>query len=208
MNESPIRKFCESSHRKLIVVIVTTLVGLAVLIPLVDDYFDKRESRRALAEELDRARQTAKMLPTFEERVTALALEMGEYETRLVSQKTISLYRGKMVELIRGSDCKIRRFEVGAPLSRPWIEDDNALSQTEAKGSAVKKTPFILVRRSVGLTVDGTMENINLFLEKLQEDNTFTYVRRLDLHSVGQHGGAVAIQLELWLFALNRNKSA
>jgi len=208
MNESPIRKFCESSHRKLIVVIVTTVVGLVVLIPLADDYFDKKESRRALIEELDRARETAKMMPKFEERVTALAQKMGDYEVRSVSQKSMSQYRNKIVELIRESDCKVRRFEVSSPLSRPWIVNDNPLHPTEAKGSAVKKTPFVLVRRSVTLSVDGTMDNINQFLEKLQKDNTFAYVRRLDLHRVGQQGGAVAVELELWLFALDRNKTA
>ncbi len=208
MNESPIRRFCESTHRKLIVVIVTTVVGLVVLIPLADDYFDKKESRRALAEELDRARQTAKMLPEYEERVTALVEEMDTYEVRLVSQKSLSQYRSKLVDLIRDSDCKVRRFDVGVPIARPWIENDNPLKSTKSKGSADKKTPFTLERRSVALTVDGPMDNIIGFLEKLQEDKSFAYPRRLKLHSIGRQGGSVAVELELWLFALNRNKTA
>ncbi len=208
MNESPIRRFCESSHRKLIVVIVTTLVGLVVLIPLADDYFDKKESRRTLADELDRARQTAETLPAFEERVTALAQETGEYEARSVSQNSISQYRSKLVGLIRDSNCKVRRLDVGAPTSRPWLENDNPLKKPAAKGLAAKKTPFTLVRSSVVLTVDGTMDNINSLLEKLYKEKTFAHPRRLDLHSVGRQGGSVAVELELWLFALSRNKTA
>ncbi len=204
MNESPVRRFCESTHRKLIVAIVSTLVGLVVLIPLVDDYFDKEESRRALAEELDQARQTAESLPAYEERVTAITQEIGEYEVRSVSQKSISQYRSKLVELIRTSDCKVRRLEVSAPTSRPWLENDNPLLKPVTKGSKVKKTPFLLVRRSVALTVDGTMDNISGLLEKLHQEKTFAYPRRLDLHGVGHHGGAVAVELELWLFALER----
>jgi len=204
MNESPIRKFCESTHRKLIVAIVSTLVGLVVLIPLVDDYFDKEESRKTLAEELDQARQTAKMLPAYEERAAAIAQEIGEFEARSVSQKSISQYRSKLVKLIRASDCKVRRLEVSAPTSRPWLENDNPLKNPVTKGSAAKKTPFTLVRRSVALTVDGTMGNISSLLEKLYKEKTFAYPRRLDLHGVGRHGGAVAVELELWLFALER----
>ncbi len=41
MNESLLRNFCESRHRKLIVAIVTTLLGLAVLLPPTDDYLTK-----------------------------------------------------------------------------------------------------------------------------------------------------------------------
>ncbi|NOY29355.1 MAG: hypothetical protein GXP28_04010, partial [Planctomycetes bacterium] len=67
-----------------------------------------------------------------------------------------------------------------------------------------KKTPFTLVRRSIALTVDGTMGNINGLLEKLHEGKTFAYPRRLALHRVGHHGEAVAVELELWLFALER----
>jgi len=207
MNESPIRKFCESSHRKLIVVIVSTLAGLVVLIPLADDYFDKKESRRTLAEELDRARQTAKMLPDYEKRLTSLNQELGEYEVRSVSQKSISQYRSKLVELIRDSDCKVRRIEVSNPTSRPWFANDDPLKKPVAKGSESKKTPFTLFRTSVALTLDGTMDNINGFLEKLHKEKTFAYPRRLELHGAGHQGGSVAIELELWLFALDRNKT-
>jgi len=204
MNESPIRKFCESTHRKLIVAIVSTLVGLVVLIPLVDDYFDKEESRRALADELDEARQTSEALPAYEERVAAIVEEISEYEARSISQKSISQYRSKLVELIRSSDCKVRRLEVSTPTLRPWLENDNPLKKPVVKGPAVKKTPFTLVRRNVALTVDGTMDNINGLLEKLYKEKTFAYPHRLDLHGVGRHGGAVAVELELWLFALER----
>jgi len=195
MNESPIRRFCESTHRKLIVVIVTALVGLVVLIPLADDYFDKKESRRTLTEELDRAHQTAKMLPDYEERLTALTQEMGEYETRSVSQKSISQYRSRLVELIRDSDCKVRRLEVSAPTARPWLENDDPLKKTVAKRPAAKKTPFTLLRSRVALTVDGPMENINGFLEKLHQEKTFAYPHRLELHRVGHQGGSVAVEL-------------
>jgi len=58
------------------------------------------------------------------------------------------------------------------------------------------------------LTVDGTMDSINDFLEKLHEEKTFAYLNRLDLQGTGRQGGAVSVELELWLFALSRNKSA
>ena len=208
MNESPIRRFCESSHRKLIVVIVTTLVGLVVLIPLVDDYFDKKESRRTLADELDRARQTAKTLPTYEKRVVKVTGELNEFEARSVSAQTVSRYRSKLVDLIRGADCQVRRLDVGTPTLRPWLEQDHPLTKPVAVGTAAKKTPFTLERRSATLLVDGTMDQINGLLEQIHEDETFSYPRRLDLHSSGRRGESVTLELELWLFALGRHRTS
>src|SRR5262245_51404082 len=103
MNESLLRKFCESPRRKLIVATVTILLGLAVVTPLVDDYFDKRESRRALAEELDRAHQTARQLPALEKQVAAVVEKLDAMEARSVSEETVSGYRTRLVEMIRDS---------------------------------------------------------------------------------------------------------
>ncbi len=207
MNESPIRRFCESTHRKLIVVIVTTLVGLAVLIPLADDYFDKKESRRTLAEELDSARQTVASLPTYEQRANEMTQQLGEYEARSVSQQSVSEYRSKLVNLIRDSNCQMRRLDLGTPTSRPWLENDNPLKRPIVQGTKVKKTPFTLERRSVVLLVDGTMDSIRSLLDKLHEDETFAYPSRLNLHAAGRQGGTVTLELELWLFALGRSKA-
>lgn len=207
MNESPIRRFCESTHRKLIVVIVTALVGLVVLIPLVDDYFDKKESRRALAEELDHAQETAKILPAFEKRVAELTEEVGRFESRSVSRHSLSQYRGRLVEMIRDSGCHLRRIDVSAPTLRPWLEGDNPLKKPVAGKVTEKSTPFVLERRNVALSVDGTMENICGLLDKLHEDNTFAYPQRLHLHGAGRRGGSVALDLELRLFALSRHKT-
>ena len=206
MNESPIRKFCESSHRNLIVVIVTTLVGLLVLIPMVDDYFDKKESRRALVEELDHARKTAKALPALEERVAKLTAVMRQFEERSVSQQSLSLYRSKLVEMIRDSGCQVRRLDVGNPKRRPWRINDNPLEKSAGAGSAASKTPFLLERRDVALTVDGSMDNIRELLERLYKDKTFAYPQQLNLHGISRRGGSVTLDLELWLFALSRNQ--
>ncbi|NOY43197.1 MAG: hypothetical protein GXP26_15360 [Planctomycetes bacterium] len=204
MNESLIRKFCESSHRKLIVVIATIAIGLVVLIPLVDEYFDIKESCRALADKLDCAHQTAKTLPDIEGQVLRLTGELRELEKRAVSEKGVSQYRRKLVELIRSADCRVRRLEVSQPTLRPWLENDDPLQQIVPKGMAVKKTPFTLERRSVLLLVDGTMGNVRSLLEQLHKDKALAYPSRLDLRTNAGRGGSVTLEMEMWLFALGR----
>ena len=203
MNESLLRTFCESRHRKLIVAIVTTLAGLVVLVPLVDDYFDKRESRRTLMDDLDRARETEKTLPAFEKGVAELEERVSQLEGRTVSDESVSLYRTNLLEMVRKAGCQMRRLEVGASAHRPWLQVDDPLQPT-APSPTAKQTPFLLERRSINLSVDGEMTSIHNLLEQLEQDKTIAYPRRIQLHSTGGRGASATLELELWLFALSR----
>jgi hypothetical protein len=203
MNESLLRAFCESNHRQLIVAIVTTLAGLVVLVPLVDDYFDKRESRRTLREDLDRARETELTLPAFEKRVAELEATAQQLEDRTVSDALVSQYRTNLMEMVRQAGCQVRRLEVGGSAHRPWLEEDNPLQATAPTPTA-NKTPFQLERRSLNLSVDGEMATIHNLLEQLEQDKTIAYPRRVQLHSAGGRGASATLELELWLFALIR----
>lgn len=207
MNETTtktsLRKLCESRHRKLIVAIVSTVFGLLVLIPLVDDYFDKKESHRRLTDKLAESRQTAKNLPEFERHVTQIADDLAAVESRSVSEGSLSNYRSRLVELVRNAGCQVRKITVGSPTVRPWSEDDDPL--VWAKGAKTKKrpTPFVLERRNIVLLVDGPNESVHDFMKKLHQDKTFTYARRVDLRSSSTAGESVALELELWVFSLN-----
>jgi hypothetical protein len=207
MNESLVRKFCESPRRKLIVATVTILLGLAVVTPLVDDYFDKRESRRALAEELDRAHQTASQLPALEKQVAAVVEKLDAMEARSVSEETVSGYRTRLVEMIRDSNCQIRRLDVAQPTLRAWKEGDSPLLEGKTGDSSGKATPFSLERRSIQLSVSGKTHDLYSLLERLQKDTTLAHPERIELHADGQHGEAVNMELEMLLFALSRQKS-
>ena len=208
MNETPIRRFCESPHRKAIVAIVTTVFGLLVLIPLADDYFDKKESRITLTEELGHAREVSKGLPELEEQVDKVEKQLLGIESRAITEDSISRYRSKLVDLVREQGCQVRRIDVSQPTSRPWFEGDNPLlTQLGKASSRKKKTPFVLQRRSVKLLVDGSMEEIRGFLEQLQKDDAFAYPQLLEFHATSGSGDSVTLELELWLFALGRQKA-
>ena len=206
MNDSPLRQFCESKHRKLIVVIVTTLLGLLVLIPLVDDYFGDRESHSTLTEELDRTRQTADGLPELEKKVAGIVEKLATIESRAITKASVSNYRSKVVDLVRESGCQVRRFDVATPTRRTWLKKDNPLETVVAKAAKNKKTPFALERRNVVLLVNGTMENVHELLTQLHSDDSLAYLHRLELHSAARGSEQVTMKIELWLFALSRQK--
>jgi hypothetical protein len=201
MSESFLRKFCESKHRKLIVAIATTLLGLLVLLPVTDDYFTKRESRRTLTDDLDRAYDTEKLLPAYEQRVVEIEEKLSSLEGQTVSVKTVSQYRTKLLEIIRDTGCQMRRFDVEAPTRRPWMQDDNPLLRT-ANPSARKKTDFQLERHNINLSIEGDMTSIHKLLDQLDKDESIAYPRQLQLHSNRGSSTAATLEIELWLFAL------
>lgn len=207
MNETLVRRFCESSHRKLIVAIVTTLLGMAIIVPLVDEYFDKKESRRALAGELENARQTAAQLPHLEKQVAKVVDKLTALEVRAVDEGSISAYRTRLVEMVRESHCQIRRLDVASPTWRAWKEGDNPLGDGKTGPVAGKATPFSLEQRSIQLSVSGRTHDLYDLLERLEKDTTLAHPERIELHSDSQKSETVTMDLEMRLFALSRQGS-
>jgi hypothetical protein len=202
MNDSLARKFCESRHRWLIVATATGLVALAALLPMVDDFFDKRTSRSELSEELAAARLTAQSLPAYEKETQAVQKDLQALEVRTVDEEGVARFRSKLVDVVRDSGCQIRRIEVGAPSRRPWKDKDEPLAELASPAGAA--TPFVLERRSVTLAVDGNLTAIQDFLGRLEKEQTLSHPRRLHVQAVSPSGETVTLELELWLFALSR----
>lgn len=207
MNETIARRFCESPRRKLIVAIATILLGVVILIPLAEDYFNKKESRRALAEELDNARQTATQLPDLEKQVAKLVGQLTAMEDRAVSEDTLSEFRTRLVEMVRDSSCQIRRLDVASPTRRSWKEGDHPLADGNSGNSLGKATPFFLEQRSIHLSVNGRTHDIYALLEKLEQDSTLAHPERIELHSDGPNTETVTMDLDVLLFALSRQSS-
>jgi len=207
MNDSLARRFCESPHRKLFVVIVTILLGLLVLIPLVDDYFDNQESHSTLSEDLDRTRQTAAGLPEKEQQVARIIEKLAVIESRAISSNSVSHYRSQVVDLIRKAGCQVRRIDVGSATRRPWRKGDNPLLAKTSQKAKDRKTPFALERRNVVLLVDGSMESVRELLKQLHEEDSLAYLHRLELQAMTRGSEQVTLEIELWLFALSRQKA-
>ena len=203
MNDSLIRKFCESRHRWLIVATATGLLALVALLPMVDDYFDKRSSRSELSDKLATARETAASLPMYEKQTAEVGKELQALEVRTIDDAGVAQFRSRLVDVVRESGCQIRRIEVGTPTRRPWKENDAPLSEA-IRPPGEGDTPFSLERRSVILAVDGSMSSIHDLLAQLEKEQTLAHPHRLQLQAVSTGGDSVTLELELWLFALSR----
>jgi hypothetical protein len=207
MNNSPIRKFCESRFRWLIVATATGVIALAAVLPLVDEYCDNNSSRSGLAEELVRARETAAALPQYEKRAAAIRQELEALEARTVDDSTLASFRSRLVDIVHESGCQIRQIDVGSPVRRPWTQGDDPLREAAAASGQNGATPFSLERRSVLLSVDGAMPAIHDLLGRLEQEHTLSHPHRVQMQASTTGGENVMLELELWLFALARTPS-
>lgn len=207
MNDSLTRKFCESRYRWPIVATATTLLGLAAVLPQADDYFDKRNSRNELAEDLVRARETAQTLPQYEARVAEVIGQLESIELRTVDDERLTHFRNRIVELVRESGCQIRQFDVGAPTIRAWQQGDDPLKVNVESAGKADATPFVLERRCMTLAVDGPMTAVHELLNRLEQEQTLSHPHRLHLQGAAAAGDTVTLELELWLFALARGQA-
>jgi hypothetical protein len=207
MNNSLIRKFCESGYRWPIVATATVLLALAAVLPAVDEYFDNRMSRNERSEELARARATAEALPTYEQRSAAVQGELAALQARTVEEAGLAAFRSRLVEVVRESGCQIRQIEVGSPTTRPWKQGDDPLAEGQDAGGKASGTGFSLERRGVTLAVDGAMPAIHDLLSRLDEEHTLSHPHRVQLQPAAAGGETVMVEMELWLFALVRTPS-
>jgi hypothetical protein len=174
---------------------------------MADEYFDNRNSRNELSEELARARETAGALSEYEVRTAKVGEELAALERRTVDVAGLAAFRSRLVDIVRESGCQIRQIEVGEPSRRPWRQGDNPLKEADQAAPSGGATPFSLERRSVLLAVDGTMPAVHDMLARLEEERTLSHPHRLVMQPAATSGETVMLELELWLFALSRTAS-
>ncbi len=203
MIEQTLRTLVESRYRWLIVISVTSAIGLALLLPLVDDYFAGRKEKADLTRELENSRLAAQQLEPLEKRVGEETSKLDELLRRTVSEKQVSLYRGRLVDLARRTGCQIRRITVGTVHTRPWHEKDDPLADRVDPAAVGKETGLQLRRQPVSVSVSGSMSNLQSLLEEMRKDRMLMHTRNFDLRPAGQNRRMVNLEMELWFFDLS-----
>src|SRR5437773_7711758 len=130
MIEQALRRFCESKHRKLIVIAVTFIVGLLLVLPLVDVIHAGRDEKEALLTELESARIVASELGAFERRVNEKLAQLKSFEARTVDDTSLAGLRGKLMDYAKETSCNIRRLNIGGVSTRAWQPGQSPVAAT------------------------------------------------------------------------------
>ena len=160
MIEQALRRFCETKHRKLIVIGGTFIVGLLLVLPLVDSIRAGSEEKETLLTELESARNVASELDAFERRVNEKLAQLKSLEALTTDDASLPKLRGQLVDFAKDTTCSIRRLNVGGVSSRPWQPGQSPIATTADKKAAEGNSNFVLEWRPVNLSLSGSSASL------------------------------------------------
>jgi hypothetical protein len=204
MIEQTLRKFCESKHRKLIVIAGTFVVGLLLVMPLVDVIRAGSDEKEALLTELESAQSVASELEAFEKRVNEKLTQLKSLEGQTVDDASLPNLRGKLVDFAKETACSIRRINVGGVGSKPWAPGQNPLATTIDKKAGETNSGFMLEWRPVNISLSGTSASLRSMAEKLAESGMFMHIKTLEMFPSSPKRESLTLDMEIWYFTLAR----
>jgi hypothetical protein len=204
MIEQALRNFCETRHRRLIVIAGTFALALVLVIPLVDAYCAGRSEKEALLTELESARQVAAELSKMESRAAAELAQLKVFEARTTSEESLPVLRGKLVDLAKETGCNIRRLSVGAASSRPWTPGDDPINPVTGPNRNESRPAFILEWRPVSVSLSGSSANLRTLLERIAAAGMLMHPKSLEMYASSPSRQDLSLDMELWYFTLVR----
>jgi hypothetical protein len=206
MIEPALRRFCESRHRKLIVIAGMFVVGLVLIMPLVDLLRAGRDEKEGLLAELDSARNVAADMKEFETRVAEKLTQVKGFEARTVDDESMPALRGKLVDLAKETGCSIRKLNVGGMTSRAWKPGESPFTQVPDKRSAdaAAGPSFQLEWRPVSISLSGTSTSLRSMVERVAASGMLMHTKSLEMYPSSLTRQNLTLDMELWYYTLAR----
>jgi hypothetical protein len=204
MIEQTLRRFCESKHRKLIVIAGTFIVGLVLVMPLVDVLRSGRDEQASLLAELDSARNVAAELQAFESRVAEKTAQLKGFDARTVNEESLPALRGKLVDLAKETGCSIRKLTVGGASSRAWRPGESPFAPSDKKPADGGPGPAQLEWRPVSISLSGTSASLRTMAERVAAAGMLMHTKSLEMYPSSPTRQALTLDMEVWYFTLAR----
>jgi hypothetical protein len=150
MNTSPIERLITHPRRGWIVTTATFVTALLFLLPAVDSYNLEKARLDEISVELDKSRTEITRFESWQHRIEEQGELLNQLEARAFIGPQVEAFRTELVDLIRKSNCTMRRVRLSEPSYRGWMaeHDDPLLDQPphDAEGET-PYSPFGFVGR-------------------------------------------------------------
>ena len=196
-----LRSVLEGRARPLVVMGVTSLVGLVAILPAADEYITLRERAQEAETGLEEARQQVEQLPWLSTTAAEIDQNLSDLQSRAVAESQLNDLRGWLAETARAAGCHMRKSEPQSAQVRAWRAEDDPF-HPPAKTAENPETPYDLTTQSIRLTLSGTLAEVREFLEQLEAQEHLLHTRRFRLRPEDQSGQEVVLELEIMLFHL------
>lgn len=208
MVEQFIRTIIDHPNRKMLVIILTFVMGVVFGLPAVEEYSAARSRVVVAREKLKEASGTAANLPLLQATLEKKRREVQELEAKAVTEKDVEKLRdGELQKLIRESGCEMRSVLIDeVPERRDWRSNDSPLRSSPI-GNPGQETPFVLTQWKTRLHIEGPMGNIYMFLQRMSQMDRFLQTTKVEMKRSPSNDNLTQLILEFTLFDLARKKA-
>jgi len=208
MVDQLIRTIIEHPKRKLLVIILTGVMGVMFGLPAVEEYSAARSRTANAREKLQEASGTAANLPQLQAALDKRKKEVQELERKAVTEKDVDRLRvGGLQKLIRDAGCEMRQVQIDEqPTKRDWRSNDSPLRGSPL-GDPGQETPFQLHQWTARLQIEGPMVNIYKFLQQINQMDRFIHTTKVEMQRSETNENMTQLRMEMMLFDLVRKKN-
>ncbi|MFN3152383.1 hypothetical protein [Bremerella sp.] len=184
-------------------IIVTFVVALVTLIPAADEYLVLQERSGEVTRQLESGTNDRDKLSLVKAKHAEIQETLESHQERTIDEDAAHAIRSSLVQFARGSNCHLRRVDLGSVRVRQWHENDHPVQvvTTTMRG---KKMDFRLEVRELRLTLTGEMHEIESFLEKFDTLDAHLNLQDMKLKSLDVEGDQLQLELTLQLFGIRR----
>lgn len=184
-------------------IIVTFVVALVTLIPAADEYSVLQERSGEVVRQLESGTNDRDDLSHVRAKHAEIQEALEAQQERMIDEDAAHAIRSSLVQFARGSNCHLRRVDLGPVRVRQWHEKDHPV-QTVTTAQRGNKTDFRLEVRELRLTLTGEMDEIESFLEKFDTLDAHLNLQDMKLKSLDAEGDQIQLELTLQLFGIRR----
>ena len=203
MTIRPLLQRCVEGRTRLWAVIIPILgIGLAVILPAADKNSELRRHQAEWKAKVAKIRHEVAELDDVRRAAEQRQAKLDAWRSRAVSVENVHAFRQQVVALARDSGCQIRRMNVGAAQSKPWMDGDDPLGQTKRKRRTKKPPTHAIQTQSMSMTVSGDLQGVRKMLTQLDAAERMIHTKSFTLNPSREDQGGVVLDLELLLFGL------
>jgi hypothetical protein len=208
MVDQLIRTIIEHPKRKMLVIILTAVMGVMFGLPAVEEYSAARHRTALAREKLKEASSTAANLPQLQAALEKRKIEVQDLERKAVTDKDVERLRvGEFQKLIRDAGCEMREVKIDDQATkRDWRSNDSPLRGSPI-GDPGQETPFVLMQWTARLHIEGPIGNVYKFLQQLGQMDRFIHTTKVEMQRSERSDDMTQLKMEIMLFDLVRKKN-
>lgn len=164
MSESPLQQLMDHPNRNWFVGGASVLIALAIGLSMYDSIVAAKAERAEIEKEVFAATQAVANLGVARKRMAAIQESLANQPEALDENAAKDL-REKVVRLIRTTNCRLVKVQLGDPQSVAWQPGTNPLSPPDVAQDDDKAVR--LVRTELSISAEGPLTNVDQLIKQM-----------------------------------------